>query len=893
MSLAPGWRPLFRLPFDTRRSLEREVDDELAFHLAMREEKLRRLGWSPADARLAVVSRFGDPARIRNECIDIDQQHAREGRIMELFQTLISDVRYAARTLRARPTFTAIAALTLALGIGASSAMFSLVDGILLRPLPFPHADRLVDFRQAYPEKGLDRWSLSQANVTAYRDRVKDFDSFAAYQRSGATLQGDGRAERLVVEVVTVDYFKVLGVGPAIGRAFSADEGTKGNDNVGILSYAFWQSRFGGDRAIVGKSLDLNGQPTRVIGIMAPDFTFPRPDVQMYLPLALDPSRGHPFGLGGIARLRGGASVDQAKHDATEVMYDWTRQMPGLVPATVDPRTTHMSALVTPLREAMTGNVTRPLAVLQAAVLVILLIAIANVATLLSSRASARGREMAMRAALGATRARLARQLLTESVALAALGGLIGIALAFVLVRAFTHSGVTSLPRVEEVGVDGSVLAFTVLISVASGVLFGLAPMWAATRPRIADSLAGQKSSAQGGARHLNNLLIVGQIGLSFVLLVSAGLMLKSFRHLMQTDLGFEPAGVTTLTMPLPPQRYGMNSTDQNVAFTTSVVDRVRAQPGVRAVGAIFPALYANDVNSDGFLVEGHAPPPGTSSETQTVQLSVTPGLLSTLEMRLLYGRDFTARDRSTTLPVVIVDDELAHRYWRGAEALGHRIRTTGDTTWLTIVGVVASIRDEDVARPARPHTFFPYAQSPGSRPTLVVRTSGAGAGPTEAIRRTIVQLDPGVALTNVRPLADAIALSLEQRRLTQALLTGFAALALILAGVGLYGVISLYVANRHREFGIRLAVGAAPSMLVQLVLREGVGLAVIGVALGAGGAALATRWVRALLYEVTTNDPIVFALLALALLGVAAVACYFPARRAAKSDPLIALRSD
>lgn len=807
--------------------------------------------------------------------------------------SLRSDIAYGFRTLRRHPTFTAIASLTLALGIGATAAMFTLVDGILLRPLPYPHADRLVELVQSYPEKGLDRWNMSPQNLANYRDRVTSFALVAGYARSGVTLEDDGRAERAVAETVTGDFFRVFGTNAAFGRLFGRDEDRPGGPAVAVLSYGFWQSHFGGDRSIVGKTLQINGEATRVLGVLAADFAFPRPDVQLYMPVGLDPSRGHPFFLTGVARLRAGASPGQAEREASGVMRNWARTMPGLMAANVDPRGTRMAALVTPLRDAMTGNVAKPLAVLQAAVVVILLIAIANVATLVSSRGSTRAREMAMRTALGATRGRIARQLMTESLILAFVGGVLGVALAYVLVRAFTHSPVVAVPRLDDVSVDWRVLAFALGVTGASGVLFGIAPLASIVRREIRTDLVGQQSSAHAGARRMNDTLIVAQVALSFVLLVSAGLVLQSFRHLLRSNLGFDPAGVTSITMPLAQGRYMQQG--PRVAFADNVLGQVRTIPGVRDAAIMFPAIYANDVNTDGYLVEGHAPPAAAGSETQAVQISSSPGLFVTLQIPLLHGRDFAATDRDGAPPVVIVDETLANKYWKGADAIGKRVETTGDMTWLTIVGVVGSVRDENVAAEPRPHMYFPFAQAPGSRPTLALRMrSGAQSAATiAAVRRAVAEVDRGVALDNVRPLSDAIGRSLDQRRITEFLLTGFAILAVLMAAVGLYGVMSLYVANRYREFGIRLAVGAPPGNLVRLVLREGVTLGIAGTLLGAIAALVATRWVRTMLYEVSPSDPIVFGVLALTLLSVAVLATYVPARRAARSDPLVALRTE
>jgi putative ABC transport system permease protein len=881
----------FRFPFTTRRTIARDIDDELAFHLAMREETLRRRGVDAATARAQATTRFGDADRVRDECLLIDQAYAREVRIMDWLESLRSDVRFAFRGLRKRPTFTAVAVATLALGIGATSAVFSLIDGVLLRPLPFPRPDRLVWFRQSFPEKGLDDWTLSQENVAMYRDRVRDFESFAAFNRQGVTVDLGGRPHRVVCAVVTGDFFTVLGVDPSHGRRFTVDEDSPGKNNVAILSDGFWRSEFNGAADAIGKTIDVNGTPTRIVGVMPPGFVYPSSEVKLFIPLGLNPTKRFGWFLSGVARLRPGASLDAARASATDIMRQWARGQPGLMAAGADPSQTHMRALVTPLRDAITGDVARPLAVLQAAVGVILLIAVANVATLLLGRASARSRELAMRTALGATRARVARQLITESVVLAGIGGMVGIALAALLVRAFTHSGAASIPRLDEVHANWRVVAFTAGVSIVAGMLFGLSPVFGMQRSVNLARMSEQKESTGRSVRLTNNLLIVAQLALSFVLLVSAGLVLKSFRHLVQTDLGFDPDGVTAIALPLPMQRY----MDQSylTRFSSDLLPRVAATPGVRGAGLIFPAPYIGGVNTDGYLIEGHAPPAIAGSETQTIQVSVSPGTFSVLRIPMRFGRDFDVHDDAGSLPVVVVDEALAKRYWSGADAVGKRMRMTGDTTWRTIVGVVGAVRDEAVASDPRPHTYFPLTQNRTNRPVLVVRTGAENDATIVSIRRTIAQLEPAVPLDDVRPLAQSVGETLRNRRLTEILLASFAIVALLLAAVGIHGVMSLNVIERRREFGIRLAIGAEPADLLRLILGEGALLAVSGIALGGAGAWLAARWVRALLYEVSPGDPTVYASLGALLAGVTLASCLLPARRAGGADPLVALRAD
>ena len=896
MMSSGGWRRLFRLPRVSRhaleRQLERELDEELAFHIGMREEKLADLGLAPGDARARAIERFGDHDRIRAECLTIDRQYAREVTMMDWIESVRADARFALRTLRRSPAFTAISALTLALGVASTTAIFSLVDGILLRPLAFPEPDRLVRVLQSYPEKGLDSWVLSQQNAALYRSEVRDFSHFAAYSRQGVTLTGDGAPERLLAARVTGDFFATLGVPAAIGRTVTDAEVTPSSAPVAVLGYGFWQSHFGGKASVVGTVIDLDGTPTRIVGVMPREFGFPRLDVPLYLPFALDATRRFGWYLTGIARLAPGATISHAERQATTTMWNWARTNSEVLwPKPIPPESTRMHALVVPLREAVTGNVARPLLVLQAAVALLLLIAIANIATLVSSRSAARTPEIAVRTALGASTRRVARQLVTESLVVATLGGAIGIALAAVAVRSFVKLNVGELPRIEDVGLDWRVLLFALATSITSGVLFGLVPALRVARtPRLADDLAGtQKASARASTRRLNNSMIVAQLALSALLLVSSGLVLKSFRRLVHTDLGFEPRHVLSITVPLPMKKY-MDPLAASAA-TDAIVARVRTLPGVRAAAAATNMPY-DRINTDGFLVEGREPPANAGAETQVVQLAVTPGYFGVLGIPIRYGRDITATDRANSLQVVVVDEEFAHRFWKGAEAIGKRMRFTGDTTWLTIVGVVGSVRDEDVAVEGRPHAYTPYAQAPSDRPMLAIATADVAPVLAE-VRRAVGELEPSAPLANVRVVSDAVAQALANRRLTELLLTGFAILAVSIAIVGIYGVMTLYVTSRTREFGIRIAIGAEPARVLSLVLREGFLLAASGVALGVAGALVATRWLTSLLYEVSPTDPTVFTTLAIGLLVVAMASCYRPARRAAQADPLTALRAE
>jgi putative ABC transport system permease protein len=890
MTILPGWRRAFRMPLG-KRTLERDVDDELAFHLAMREEKLQRLGIAPDIAESQARARFGDQSKVRDECLTIDRQYAREVRTMEWLESVWSDFRYALRTLRRMPAFTTVATVTLALGIGATSAMFTLVNSILLRPLPYPNADRLVRLIQSYPEKKLDTWGVSQENLVMYRDGATDFEYFAGYRQNTSTLRAEGGSLRILIALVTADFFKVLGVNPAMGRGIAKEEDVPGRNTVVVISHGLWQTRFGGDASILGKTIDVDGQPCQIIGVMPQDFAFPNAGTKMWRPMGLDPTRTHAWINAGLGRLKPGISVQHAERQTTAIMWGWARRRADVIGAPSSaPEKTKMKTIVTPLHEAVTGRTARPLTVLMAAVSLILLIATANVATLLSSRAAARQREIGLRTALGASSGRVLRQLLTESVALALLGAVAGIALAVTAVRAFTHSSLVSLPRIGEVGVDGRVLAVTLAVSVLSGILFGLLPALHGVRTQSSSDLnAGQRESSHRSARRVNNALVVAQLSLSVVLLVAAGLVLKSFQRLTHIDMGFRAEGVTSIALPLP-ERY--NSATTLTPFVSTLLDQVRAIPGVRSASLAWSLPFEGGSNYDGYLIDGRPVPPA-GNEDQTYQTAVSQGFFSTLGIQMLYGRDFTAADDTTGLSVAVVNDVIAKRYWSGTGALGKRIRVTGDDTWFTIVGVVASARDQDVAADPRPHIYVSLPQSGGNRLSLAVRTTSDPATVIPGVRRAIASVEPMIPLDGVRLLSGVVDQSLDTRRLTEILLGAFALLAVALAGVGIYGVMSLHVANRNREFGIRLAIGAEPRALVRLVLGEGFVLAMAGVGLGIVGAIIATRWIGSLLYDVSPTDPIVFVSLPLALASIAVASCYLPARRAAKSDPMQVLRAD
>ncbi len=805
--------------------------------------------------------------------------------------TFLQDLRYGARILLKQPGFTLVAVITLALGIGANTAIFSLVNSILLRPLPFREPDRVVRMVQASPKLGLPTWGVSQADFAAYRDQNRSFETVAIYSNTATNLTGEGEPERLPVASVTADFFKVFGVNPLLGRTFVEGEDAPGKNVVCVISYAFWQRRFGGDQNILGRMLNLNNTPTQVVGVMPAEFKFPRREVDLWLPLAFNPQRTAPYFFAVVGRLKPGVQVPQAQADTTEIIQNFGRQNPktsesvGLAEGN-GPRT-----IVTPIKEALLGRTQKPLLVLLAAVALVLLIACANVANLLLARATSRTREIAVRISLGATPRRVARQLLTESVLLSFIGAIVGVGLAALGVRLLDKLPITGIVRMEEVRLSGSVLAFTLILTVLTGLLFGFMPALRAYAMGIA---GGMKEGARGSAsRRLNSALVAVQFALSLVLLIGAGLLLKSFQRLESVDLGFNAENTLTMVATLPQAKY--DNEEKALRFYDGALERLRNAPGIASVGLTTNLPFANDGNVDGFIVEGQEPPEGGRiSQTEQAEIqSVTPGTFQALGIPLLQGRDFQPADNTNSLRVAIIDEPLARRYWPANNAVGRRIQTTGDREWMTIVGVAGGIKHQNLAEEKRPHIYVAMQQYPAPRAAFVVRTAGPPEAAIPTFRAAIKQLDPDMPLYMVRSMTEMIGETLSTQRLTNMLLTAFAIIALALAAVGIYSTMSVYVGSRTKEFGIRLALGAQPGALRRRVIRQGLLLTAVGVIVGVAGAFALTRTIKSLLFEVSATDPVVFTAIPLLLVAVSVIACYTPARRATKVDPLVALREE
>ena len=804
---------------------------------------------------------------------------------------LFQDLRYGMRMMMKQPAFTLVAVVTLALGIGANTAIFSLVNSILLRPLPFREPDRVVRMLQASPKLGLNSWGVSQADFAAYREQNRSFETIALYNSSETNLTGVGEPERLPVTTVTADFFKVLGVNPLLGRTFVEGEDAPGRNLICVISHRFWQRRFGGDPNILGKTLSLNNTPTQIVGVMPAEFKMPRLEIELWTPLAHDPKRMNPYFFSVIARLKPGVQVAQAQTDTTEVLQNFGRQHPKTAEAAGIAEGNGPSTIVKPIKEVMLGRTQKPLLVLLAAVAFVLLIACANVANLLLARATSRTREIAVRVSLGATPRRIARQLLTESVLLSMIGAIFGVALAAIGIRTLDKLPITGIVRIEEVSLNGRVLVFTAGLSVLTGLLFGFMP---ALRAYAMGIQSGMREGARGSVSHrrLNSALVAVQFALSLVLLIGAGLLLKSFHRLESVDLGFNAENTLVMVANLPRAKY--DNEEKALQFYGSAIERLRTSPGFKSVGLISNLPFVDGGSVDGFVVEGQEPLENTGSQIEQAEMvSVSPGTFQTLGIPLLQGRDFQTSDDAKSLPVTIIDEPLARRYWPAGDAIGKRIRTGGNDAWLTIVGVAGGIKHISLAEENRPHMYFPLPQSPDQRAWFVVRTDGPPSAAIGTFRAAIKQVDADMPLFLVRTMTDIIDQTLGTQRLTNILLTAFAIIALTLAAVGIYSTMSVYVGSRTKEFGIRLALGAEPGALRRVVLRQGMLLTAAGVIVGIGGAFALTRMIQSLLFEVSATDPVVFTAIPLLLVIVSLFACYTPARRATKVDPLIALRDE
>ena len=798
----------------------------------------------------------------------------------EMFQ----DLRFGARMLAKNPSFTLIVVFTLALGIGASTAIFSVVNVVLLRPLPYANPERLVTLAETDAQRKVPSMAVSGPDFLDWRSQARAFERMAAFDGEGTfNLTGGEFPERIKGASVSEDFFATLGVAPALGRAFLSEEVKPGAPPVVMLSHALWQRRFGGDRGVIGQAMRVDGESATVIGVMPPHFQYPA-EAEMWRPFAssLGQLNRSLYLLKVIAQLKPGATIMQARAEMETI----AQRLEQHYPETNKGHGIHL----TTLQDETVGDVRPALYVLLAAVACVLLIACANIANLLLGRAAVRQREMAVRSALGAGRVRLLRQLLVESLLLAVTGGAVGLLLAFWGTNLLFSLNPSAVPGVKELKLDAWMLGFALLTSLLTGVLFGLAPAWQISGSGLRASLQNSERGYSGGTRRLSSALIVTEITLALILLVGAGLLIKSFWRLVNVETGFEARHVLTMQLQLPEKEYAEKP--RVVAFYDQLAQRIQTLPGVQAVGLV-NELPMTGVFMQGLTVEG-APPQAPGRPPITALRVATPDYFSALGISLLNGRAFQASDRAETEGVVIIDRATARQYWPEGQALGKRIKLGGpQEPWLTVVGIVGDVRYHGLEYRLFPTVYVPHAQTPFKGMMLAVRTATNPLMLVTAIKEQVAALDRNLPVSKVATLEQLVTGSVTQRRFNLMLLGTFATLALALAAVGIYGVISYSVSQRTREFGIRMAVGAQPRDVLKLVIKHGIKLALAGVLLGLAGAWALTRLMKTLLFSVSPTDPLTFAALALLLMLVALLACYLPARKAMKVDPLMALRHE
>ena len=804
---------------------------------------------------------------------------------------MLKDLRHGLRSLAKRPGLTVVALVTLALGIGVNTAIFSAVDSVLLRPLPFKDPDRVMAVWEHTPHLGILRNEFAPANYFDLRKQNTVFEGLGAFGQLSANQTGEGDPEQLEGQLVTANVFSILGVAPQLGRTFAADEDQKGREYVAVLSHSLWQRRFNRDPGIINRTITLNGESFTVVGVMPEGFFFPERETELWLPWAMEEGQAegrgdHYFRL--VARLKPGVTREQANAESEAI----AARLAGEYPRTNE----GLGFVVNSFHQDYIGDLRRPMLILFAAVGLVLLIACANVANLLLAQATTRRREIAIRMALGASRWTIARQLLTESLLLAAAGGLLGSLGAIWGVEALSKLLPESLSKLQAISVDSRVFLFTGAVTILTALAFGVIPALHATRANPGDALAETSRDVAGGlsGRYLRRLLVIAEVALAVVLLAAAGLLIRSFHRLNQVDLGFKPDNLLTMRMVLPMPKYRQAETRR--AFFDEMLRRVSEIPGVEAAGINTRLPLSTSGMKFSFSIEGQTMP-SDSNLPFAIYRVVNPDYFRAMGIPLQRGRVFDTRDSAESTPVFLVNRRLAEQFWPGEDPTGKRLKigpADSPNPWVTIVGVVGDVRQTGLYGEQLAELYAPYAQERRSWMSprdLVVRTSGDAAAVAGAVRKAVWQVDKDQPVSNVRTMDEVFAATVSRERFQTLLLALFAALALVLACVGLYGVISYAVARRTHEIGVRMALGAQPGDVLKLVLRQGMTLTFAGLVFGIAGALAVTRVMTDLLFGVTATDAVTFISVGVLLIVVAFLACYVPARRATKVDPLIALR--
>jgi putative ABC transport system permease protein len=897
----PRRRRVFRIPF-SRRAVHHDVDLELRFHLEGRIEELMKLGMSRDVAAAEAARRFGDVEIHKRAMRAIDEEMLTMQRRRDLMDSLGRELRHAMRALRRAPTFTAMTVLTLALGLGATTAIFTILDAVVLRPLPYPHGERLVALSSPVPGmKASPMWGLARHEMFYFKEQSHTLEDLGEYRVILATVMGDGtehQAERVRAALATASLFNVLGITPERGRLLVADDNRPELFTVGLLSHGLWLRRFGGDPAVVGKTIDIDGFPVTVVGILPSRAQLPDQEIDLWLPLHADPAmaplNNHTYNA--IGRLRQGVSVVDAQRELRSLTARFPEAFPSVYSQQYLQRT-GFTTLAKPLRDDVVGElVTKALWILFGAVALVLLIAAANVANLFLVRIGARRLEVTVRSALGARGSDLAWHYLTESLALSMAAAVGAIGVAWIGLRLLVASAPSDLPRLDEVHLGWTSVAFTLGCAAVAGIVLGLLPL---VESRVDLSLLREGGRGTLGSRRRlasRNALVVSQVALALVLLAAAGLLVRSLRNLRSVQPGFDADGVTTMSLSLPAARY--RSYQRAGAFYEELTRRVRGLPGVRAVGLGGELPLAVSDGCTGAIID--VPNPAGERGDCVPMMQVTPGYFETLRILVKgHAPDWAETDRGGA--GAVVSGAFADRFWPNDGGIGHGVRCCNTNgSFYRVTGVTGAVRTHGLDRPPGQVVYFPmipFPKNPGIEevPTfmhLVVRTSdGSMTQLVPAVRRIVSELDPQVPITDVQPMEQLLAKSVARRAFTMMLLATAAALALLLSAVGIYGVISYLVAQRRGEIGIRIALGARPAGVRALVVRQSLVLAAVGVGIGLVAALATTRVLGALLFGVSPTDPLVLGGATLLLMLLAAVASYAPARRASKVDPVEALR--
>ena len=884
MSFVSGLRARVRALLGGRRA-DRELGDEIQFHIDLETEKYARTGLPPAEARRLAIAHFGGVQKVREEHRDV--------RRVQWFEDALADARFALRSLRRTPALMFAAVVTLALGIGANVAIFSAVNAVVLRPLPFPTQDRLVVIGENNPEKNWHMQLAAPANILDWRTGVSDFKDVMAYFEGlgNSVMTGRGDPQVLQGSVVTGNFFSTLGVRPALGRAFTFEETFESATHVVVLSHKAWRERFAGDSSVIGKSVTLNGRMFQVVGVMPDGFAFPKEGVDFWRTFGWSPDfrnnvafrRAH--GPRAVARLKPGVSLVHADAQLQAVVERLKHQYPET--------NKYMGAAMVPLHDFLIGDTRLPLLVLLTSVAFLLLIACANVGNLLLVQAAGRQREAALRLALGAGRGRLVRQALTESVVLSVIGGTFGLIVGWAGTHALVRLQPANMLRVRDFGVDLTVLGYVVAITFVSGLLFGVAPaLWARHRDPAESLKDGGRAAMQGvRTKRWAELLVVSEVALALLMTVGAGLLVRSFMQMRRVDPGFDPHMVWVGAVTL---NRSYDTDDKITAFMNDFETRVRALPGVtHAAFAMNPPLTGPSWTSD-FIGYGRAP---GDYGTEVAHGLVSPGYFATMKVPLLRGREFTEGDTPKTTPAIVINEALARSYFKGQDPIGQRMSfdkvPTPKSMWYTIIGVAGNEHTEALDVAPRPEVYESSLQNASNFMFLGVRTTGDPSAMTGSIRSVLRSLDPTLALTDVTTMDALRDGSLARARFMTLLMLMFGVIGLVLAVVGVYGVLAQASRNRTREMGIRMALGAQSSQVRWLVVRHGLRLTVAGLLLGGVAATFATRALTKLLFGVEPNDPTTLVVVALLLAATSFAAAWLPAMRASRADPMAALRAD